>query len=140
MDVFDTINRLKVSDDLLKNFITEALSNHYNLKRQGNGTKKSELFIDQELKKSEKQLHSLISIFISVAEELVGKIEILINGPHKNLQRHPFVLMGRIVNTAWIQRKLKDQEERLRRDWPTSPGSSKSRFGTSSALSETRPG
>lgn len=29
VDIFDTINRLKVSDDLLKNFITESLSMHY---------------------------------------------------------------------------------------------------------------
>ena len=54
MDVFDTINRLKVSDELLRNYITDMLSIHYQLKRQSNGSRKNEIAIDGELKKGEK--------------------------------------------------------------------------------------
>jgi len=38
------------------------------------------LALDQELKKGEKALLSLISIFISVAEELNAKIDMIVNG------------------------------------------------------------
>ena len=88
MDVFDTINRLKVSDDLLKNYITEAVAAHYQMKKQSNGTRKDELALDQELRKGEKSLVSLISIFVSVAEELNAKIDMVVNGQHRNLKDH----------------------------------------------------